>query len=75
MLDSLKFVTKVHRIDRKRALNCGALINILLLAFDHIILAGVKGVEIAGFALGNFCCVSYFAYLGRELNYGVLEND
>jgi hypothetical protein len=75
MLDLLKFVIKMHRIDRERALNCSALINILLLAFGHAILAGVKGVGIAGFAAGNLGCVSYSAYLGRELSYGILGNN
>jgi hypothetical protein len=35
MLDSLKLVIKMHRVDRERALNCDALINILFLAFGH----------------------------------------
>jgi hypothetical protein len=75
VLNSLKFVIKMHYIDRERALNCGAPINILLLAFGHAILAGVEGVEIAGLATGNLGCVSYFAYLSRELSYGVLGNN
>jgi hypothetical protein len=75
MLDSLKLVIKMHHIDRKRALNCGALINILLLAFGHAIFAGVKGVGVAGFATGNFGCVSYSAHLGRKLSHGILGND
>jgi hypothetical protein len=75
MLNSLKFVIKMHRVDRERALNCDALINILLLAFGYAIFAGVEGVGIAGFATGNLGCVSYFAHLGRELSYGVLGND
>jgi hypothetical protein len=65
----------MHRIDRERALDCGALINILLLAFDHAIFAGVESVGIAGLASGNFGYVGYFAYLGRELSYGVLGNN
>jgi hypothetical protein len=65
----------MHRIDYKRALNCGALINILFLAFGYAIFAGVEGVGIAGLTTGNFGCVSYFAYLGRELSYGVLGNN
>jgi hypothetical protein len=75
MLDSLKFVIKVHRIDRERALNCGTLINILFLAFGHAIFAGVESVGVAGLAMGNFSCVGYFAHLGRELSYGILGND
>jgi hypothetical protein len=65
----------MHRVDRERALNCDAPINILLLAFGHIILAGVEGVGVAGLATGNLGCVSYFAHLGRELNHGILENN
>jgi hypothetical protein len=75
MLNSLKLVIKMHYINRKRALNCGAPINILFLAFGYTILAGVEGVEIADFATGNFGCVSYFAYLGRKLSYSILGND
>jgi hypothetical protein len=75
MLDSLKFVIKMHRIDRERALNCSAPINILLLAFGHAIFAGVEGVGIAGLAIGNLGCVSYSAHLSYELNHGVLENN
>jgi hypothetical protein len=75
MLNSLKLVIKMHRIDRERALNCGTPINILLLAFGHAIFAGVEGVGIAGLATGNFGCVGYFVYLGRELSYGILENN
>jgi hypothetical protein len=47
----------------------------LLLAFGHAIFAGVEGVGIAGFATGNFGCVSYLAYLGRKLSYDILENN
>jgi hypothetical protein len=65
----------MHRVNRKRALNCGAPINILLLAFGHAIFAGVEGVGVAGLATGNFGCVSYFAHLGRELSHGILGND
>jgi hypothetical protein len=65
----------MHYVDRKCALNCGAPINILLLAFGHAIFAGVKGVGIAGFATGNLGCVGYFAYLSRELSYGILGNN
>jgi hypothetical protein len=75
VLNLLKFVIKMHRIDRERALNCSAPINILLLAFGHVILAGVEGVGVAGLATGNFGCVSYFAYLGRKLSYDVLGNN
>jgi hypothetical protein len=75
MLNSLKLVIKMHYIDRKRALNCGALINVLLLAFDYAILAGVEGVRIAGLATGNLGCASYFAHLGRKLSYGILGNN
>jgi hypothetical protein len=75
MLDSLKLVIKMHRVDRKRALDCGALINILLLAFGYAIFAGVESVGIAGLASGNFGCASYFVHLGRELSYDVLKND
>jgi hypothetical protein len=75
MLDSLKFVIKVHYVDCKRALNCDAPINILLLAFGYAIFAGVKGVGVAGFATSNFGCVGYFVYLGRELSYSILGND
>jgi hypothetical protein len=65
----------MHRVDRERALNCGALINILFLAFGHAILAGVEGVGVAGLATGNLGCISYFAHLSRELNYGILGNN
>jgi hypothetical protein len=65
----------MHYIDRERALNCGTLINILLLAFGHAILAGVEGVGVAGLATDNLDCVGYFAYLGRELSYGILGNN
>jgi hypothetical protein len=75
VLDSLKLVIKMHRVDRERALNCGALINILLLAFGYIIFAGVEGVGIADLATDNFDCVSYFLYLGYKLNYDILENN
>jgi hypothetical protein len=75
MLNLLKFVIKMHRIDRKRALNCSTLINILLLAFGHAIFAGVESVGIAGFATDNLGCVSYFAYLSCKLSYGVLGNN
>jgi hypothetical protein len=75
MLDSLKFGIKTHYINRKRALDCGAPINILLLAFEYAILAGVKGVGIAGLALGNLGYISYSAYLNRELSHDILEND
>jgi hypothetical protein len=75
MLDSLKFVIKMHYVDRERALNCDALINILLLAFGYAIFAGVESVRIAGFATINLGCVNYFAYLGRELSYGILGNN
>jgi hypothetical protein len=75
VLNSLKLVIKMHRINRERALNCGAPINILLLAFGHAILVGVEGVRIADLATGNLGCISYFAYLGRKLNYDVLGNN
>jgi hypothetical protein len=75
MLNSLKLVIKMHCINRERALNCGALINILFLAFSYAIFAGVESVGIAGFATDNFGCVGYFAYLSRELSYDVLGND
>jgi hypothetical protein len=75
MLDSLKLVIKMHYINRKRALNCDAPINILFLAFGHAIFASVEGVRIAGLATGNLGCISYFAYLGRKLSYGILGND
>jgi hypothetical protein len=75
MLDSLKFVIKMHCVNRERALNCGALINIPFLAFGHAIFAGVEGVRVAGLATGNFGCVSYSAYLGHKLSYGVLGNN
>jgi hypothetical protein len=75
MLNSLKLVIKMHRVNRERALNCGARINILLLAFGYAIFAGVESVGVAGFASGNFGCVSYFAYLSYKLNYGILGND
>jgi hypothetical protein len=75
MLNSLKFVIKMHRIDCERALDCSALINILLLAFGHAILAGVESVGVAGLASSNLGCIGYFAYLGRELSYGILGND
>jgi hypothetical protein len=75
MLDSLKFVIKMHRVNYERALNCGTLINILLLAFGNAIFAGVEGVGIAGPAMGNLGCFGYFAYLSRELNHDVLKND
>jgi hypothetical protein len=65
----------MHYVDYKCALDCDALINILLLAFGYIIFASVKSVGIAGFALDNFSCVSYFAYLNHELNYNVLGNN
>jgi hypothetical protein len=65
----------MHRVNRKRALNYDAPINILLLAFDYAIFASVESVEIAGLATDNLGCVSYFAYLNRELNYGVLGNN
>jgi hypothetical protein len=65
----------MHYVDRKRALNCGAPINILLLAFDYAILADVEGVGVAGFAAGNFGCVGYFAYLSREPSYDISGND
>jgi hypothetical protein len=75
VLNSLKFVIKVHYVDRERALNCYAPINILFLAFDYAIFAGVEDVGVTGFAIGNLSCVSYSAYLGRELSYDVLGND
>jgi hypothetical protein len=75
MLDSLKLVIKMHYVDRERALNCGAPINILLLAFGYAIFAGVKSVRIAGLVIGNFGCVGYFAYLNRKLSHDILEND
>jgi hypothetical protein len=74
MLNLLKFVIKMHYVNRERALNCGAPINILLLAFGHAIFASVESVGVAGLATGNLGCVSYFAYLSRELSYGILEN-
>jgi hypothetical protein len=75
MLNSLKFVIKMHRIDCKRALNYDAPINILLLAFSYIIFAGVESVRIAGFALNKFGYINYFAYLGYKLKHDILEND
>jgi hypothetical protein len=65
----------MHYIDRKRALDYGALINILLLAFGYAIFASVESVGIAGFALDNFGCVSYFVYLSYKLNRDILGNN
>jgi hypothetical protein len=66
---------KMHYVDRERALNYGALIDILLLAFGYAIFAGVEGVGIAGFATGNLGYISYFAHLGRKLSHDILGNN